>query len=323
MHYHKSLYGSILEFKYQPKDILTRAYLYNFRIGGSELKLFHKRWLDDHIIKPLTLAKPIAAGSKNYWSIWLMGTTSRTGGDVSNMQLSSQRAIRVHDHLRAGLGEGPWKFDYYGWAGEQLAVESGDADNTELPLRRAVQIAVQYVEKLPPPPPPPPVEPPHSRLHWHCNLNYPDDPNNKLYYIRLLGGVNVSGGPAALDGLVFQIVDETKKNPANYLFVGFGPGLGPPIKKLPPVLGGANFPGPWNCFEAPRAKTTAGFEGKASFQYLGINAGTSISIGELEFGGFRFPGGYLVDIRNFHTGRTIALPGISFTDGSLWYLGRP
>jgi hypothetical protein len=144
-------------------------------------------------------------------------------------------------------------------------------------------------------------------------------PTHKTFRIREVWGGAASYLVFQVETVTFEINDPSTQETATYVYKGFGIGFGLPIKKLPPVLPGGSGGGPWNNFEAPGWWTVRDFGGDVCLQApYNVGLGTSKSYNILEFRGHvdNYPG-YEVEINDFQTGNTYALPSSGVTSGSM------
>ena len=136
-----SIAGMVHEMSATP----PRAYLYDYDIDGSALKSAHTTYLDDSIVTP------ILADKSTRWALYLMGTTSRTGGYLHNLVLAKSRTQNIVDDLRGKLAGASVNFNPV-WIGEFGAALKGKKPKSEDAGDRAVQIAL--IKGIKPPPPP-------------------------------------------------------------------------------------------------------------------------------------------------------------------------
>lgn len=144
-------------------------------------------------------------------------------------------------------------------------------------------------------------------------------PAHKTFCIREIWGGAVSFLVFQVETVTFEISDPSTQESALYVYKGFGIGFGLPIKKLPPVLPGGSGAGPPNYFKAPGWWTVRDFGGDVCLQSpYNVGIGTSKSYNMLEFRGHvdNYPG-YEVEIKDFQTGKTYALPSSGATSGSM------
>ena len=148
----------------------TIAYLHGFGIDDAQLQHEHKNWLATHVISRISIDAITmrVTKSRQFFMIWLLGTTSRTASRAYNKTLSENRARAIETHLNQNLkGHAPYVKIATTGLSKYAAAVKGKADETEDPLDRAVLI---YVQKLATPQPPPNVQRPRT---------------NKTFYIRL------------------------------------------------------------------------------------------------------------------------------------------
>lgn len=117
--------------------------LYNFDIGGDELKREHQLYLRGEATTPLRVGG----------SVSIVGLASRTGSVAHNQALSERRASRTLDYLREAI---PNRFavDQLVAFGEMSMKREGYHDRVENPRFRSV---ILFVSSGPKPPSVPPV----------------------------------------------------------------------------------------------------------------------------------------------------------------------
>jgi hypothetical protein len=123
----------------------VRGLLYDFDIEGDALKYSHTQWLDTQVVNP------IQKEPTKRWKIFLEGSTSRTGAEQYDLDLSQRRAEAVQQYLRGKLAGLPADFDTE-WVGRAKAVAAGNSHSDEDRLDRAVQVALDETKDPPPPP---------------------------------------------------------------------------------------------------------------------------------------------------------------------------
>jgi hypothetical protein len=144
-------------------------------------------------------------------------------------------------------------------------------------------------------------------------------PAHKTFCVREVWGAAVSYLAFQAETITFEINDPFTQESALYVYDGFGISIGLPVKKLPPVLPGGSGAGPWNYFEAPGWWTVRDFGGDVCFQAIyNVGMGTSKSYNVFQFRGHvdNYPG-YEIEISDFQTGNTYALPSTGDTAGSM------
>ncbi|GAB5374058.1 MAG: hypothetical protein AcusKO_05200 [Acuticoccus sp.] len=144
------------------------AWLLDFRIDSSVLKNEHKAWLDRTIVRPL-LAEHAAneasgktSSDGHCYTIWVIGSASRTGSYDYNLRLSNRRAEVVRRYLAEKLTDATVVVSIRTHALSELrAAYMGDKDETENMAHRAVYVAfTRHDPKLPPAQPP--ITPPNQ-----------------------------------------------------------------------------------------------------------------------------------------------------------------
>ncbi len=145
-------------------------------------------------------------------------------------------------------------------------------------------------------------------------------PLPKKFRIRETMGGALSYVVVQGEGIFFEIQDIQAVKPILYIYRGIG--LTTPIPKIPKVPidkvpGAGSGEGLWNDFTAPGWMSATDFEGDAMMQSGNLALGTSISSNHFSFAGHvdNRPG-YLVEL-NLNTGRTIGLPNIGFSSGTM------
>jgi hypothetical protein len=149
-------------------------------------------------------------------------------------------------------------------------------------------------------------------------------PTPKKFRIRETFGGSVSYVVFQGEGIFFEIQD--LQTGATFKYIYKGTGITTPFPKIPKVPvpnipGSGSGEGPWNDFIAPGWMSAADFEGDATMQSGNVALGTSYSSNYFSFAEHvdnRV--GYLVEL-NLNTGRTIGLPSIAASSGTmqLWY----
>jgi hypothetical protein len=187
--------------------------LYDFDIEGDALKYSHTQWLDAQVVAP------IQKESAKRWKIFLEGSTSRTGGEQYDQDLSQRRAEAVQQYLRGKLAGLPADFDTE-WVGRAKAVAAGKSHSDEDRLDRAVQVALDET-KDPPPPPLPNTQVVYPRPIPRLPDDYLDteDEREREFARRLLQLLppDKRSRKSILDAIKAKVTDE----------------LNPLIKKLP------------------------------------------------------------------------------------------
>jgi hypothetical protein len=154
-------------------------------------------------------------------------------------------------------------------------------------------------------------------------------PPQKKFRIREVWAGSVTYAVIQGEAAGFEIEDEKTNATEIYIYKGAGLSIGLP--KIPKVgdavnkakdflsQGSASTSGPWNDFTAPGWMGAEDFEGDAMLQtFYNVGLGTDKSRNAFEFGGnVDNKPGYLVQIKDFSTGRTFSLPSSGFSNGSM------
>jgi hypothetical protein len=129
------------------KDISTDqfkgAWLYYFGVDKSEPKPAHKEWLKDRLA-PSIGSEYGQLNTRDFWQVWVIGTTSRTADFHHNFHLSRRRAEAVRDYLG-----GVMKNFQVGWniitvpLSEAPATLAGRRNDVEHAFDRAVLVVAQ------------------------------------------------------------------------------------------------------------------------------------------------------------------------------------
>lgn len=149
-------------------------------------------------------------------------------------------------------------------------------------------------------------------------------PPHKTFCIREVWGAAISYTVVQAETVTFEINDPSTQESALYAYKGVGFSIGLPVKKLPSTLPGGSGAGPWNYFEAPGWWTVKDFGGDVCLQApYNAGMGTSKSYNILQFRGHvdNYPG-YEVEIKDFQTGNTYALPSSGATAGAMELITR-
>jgi hypothetical protein len=249
------------------------AYLWDFAIDGDQLRPHHRQWLEKNVIAPIQAAT-------EPWTVYLQGTTSRTGSEAKNLNLSQRRAQNAQAFLASKISNGKCKFDTT-WVGEAAAAAKGTPDKTEIATDRAVIVMAQKtVLPKPKPKPKPPL--------FTFTISVPAVSFGKFsteFSIRMLRGVSGSMAPAGADIALFDVWDTKNNLAAYYQYVGAG--LSAPLP-TPPVS--TTQKGPWNDFTTNVAVEITDFGGWASF--ISEGAGSFTKNGLLlktDFEGLKIP----------------------------------
>lgn len=220
---------------------MIKALLYNFDIDGDTVKPEHIAFLQSKVV-------PLLQGDRGH--VWMQGSTSKSGSNVHNMELSKRRVNNIASVLRAqGISDRQMQLDAVG-------EEQAQAHATEDESDRAVALVVIPVARDSPPPPKKIPPPP---------------PVNTEFKIRMLAGLAGSAGPFQVENNFFQIADTKNRVTAFYTYTseGIGKGL---IKGLKLS---ATMKGPWNNFRTTSAIRVSQFEGPARFTTAGAGPWTS------------------------------------------------
>ena len=220
---------------------MIKALLYNFDIDGDTVKPEHITFLQSKVI-------PLLQGDRGH--IWMQGSTSKSGVNTHNMELSKRRVNNIASVLRAqGISDRQMQLDA---VGEEQAQAHAMEDESD----RAVALVVIPVARDSPPPPKKIPPPP---------------PVNSEFKIRMLAGLAGSAGPFQVENNFFQIADTKNRVTAFYTYTSEGVGRGL-IKGL--ILS-ATMKGPWNNFQTTLAIRVSQFEGPARFTTAGAGPWTS------------------------------------------------
>lgn len=220
---------------------MIKALLYNFDIDGDTVKPEHIAFLQSKVV-------PLLQG--NHGHLWMQGSTSKSGTNIHNMELSKRRVNNIASVLRAqGISDRQMQLDA---VGEEQAQAHAMEDESD---RAVALVVIPVAQDSPPPPkkipPPPPV--------------------NTDFKIRMLGGLAGSAGPFQVENNFFQIADTKNRVTAFYTYTSEGAGKGL-IKGLNLS---ATMKGPWNNFRTTSAIRVSQFEGLARFTTAGAGPWTS------------------------------------------------
>lgn len=146
------------------------AWLLDFKIDSSVLKPDHREWLDRTIVQPLLAehagneARGKTSSDGHHYTIWVIGSASRTGSYEYNLGLSNRRAEVVRAYLAKALMDASLVITIRTHALSELrAAYLGDKDETENMAHRAVYVSfMRHDPKLPPKQPP--ITPPNEAI---------------------------------------------------------------------------------------------------------------------------------------------------------------
>lgn len=134
------------------------AWLLDYKIDSSTLKADHRAWLDRNVVTPLRAehARHLATGATSSdaheYTIFIIGSASRTGSYDYNLKLSKGRANVVAKYLAEALNDLTVVFSIRTNALSELrAAIMGDKDETENMTHRAVFVSMVRHEPEKPP----------------------------------------------------------------------------------------------------------------------------------------------------------------------------
>ena len=154
------------------RDVTTgnhkAAWLLDYKVDSSALKPEHKEWLDRNVLRPILAedarnrANGKSSSTGEHYTVWVVGSASRTGSYDYNLRLSERRARVVQRYLAEALeGATPVVTVRTHALSELRAALLGDKDETENMAHRAVYVSlVRHPAEFPPPKPvitPPPA----------------------------------------------------------------------------------------------------------------------------------------------------------------------
>jgi len=234
------------------------AYLWDFEIDGDQLRPHHRQWLDKNIITSIQAAT-------EPWTVYLQGTTSRTGSEAKNLNLSQRRAQNAQAYIASKLSGAKCNFNS-SWVGEAAAAARGTPDKTEIATDRAVIVMAQLdVLPKPKPKPKPPL--------FTFTVSVPTPSFGKFsteFSIRMLRAVGGSVAPAGGDLVLFDVWDTKNNLAAHYQYLGLGVAVPLPA---PPVS--YTGQGEWNYFTTNVAVEITDFGGWAHFVTAGTGSVTA------------------------------------------------
>lgn len=216
---------------------MIRALLYNFDVDSDTIKTEHRSFL-------MTKVAPLLQGDRGH--VWMQGSSSKTGTNSHNMELSKRRVNNIAAVLRSfRILDRQMQLDAVGEGQAQAHKEEDETD-------RAVALIVIPMAKESFPPP--------KRI--------PSPPSiSTEFKIRMVGSMSVTV-VASVEYCSFQIVDKKNNLTCFYSYCGFGGGGG--IWDLGPVS--STMKGPWNDFKTNSAIRVSQFQGSTRFTTGGVGS---------------------------------------------------